>query len=340
MVLELWSNTEKKKKFPALNNDNGIQKSYQLHIVNAKLPKLSKRMKTGVKYNTYEAVSTFSFSSTAGTGIIQPGANQLHQQVVGSFGSYGTNGALINISNLAYSSVSAAFSGQNPNNTILTQASNAFLVLKALSGSFEITNQQQSNLILRVYVCLAKKDQQGVGEFAQACWDKALDEKAGGVRGTANTTAAFPDAKPMGCGQYFSERWKIIKTKYIELPAGFTHKMNYTHIINKIIPYTKINSNPVIADVTVDYLFTMRGTPINKTTAQTHAAATNDNVVFGPSKIIGIGFQKYTYKPASIDVPIVGYQDNFVSTTAPPALWEVNDESGIVKNIFPLGEVA
>jgi len=316
--------------------DLGIQKSYWVYVGNKTMPKFSSRIKTGALWNTYEAVSAFSFSSSVSTS---PSVSELHQQVANTWATLSTQGALQNVNNLSYSSVSAAFSGQNPNTTIATQASNAFMVFKALSGSFEITNQEQSNLILRVYVCLCNKSM-AVAESALTCWNKALDEKAGGVRGAGNVNAQFPDAKPLKCGKYFSERWKIIKTKYIELPAGFTHKMSYTHIVNKLIDYTVIQANAQIKDVTIDFLFTMRGTPINKTTAQTHAAASSSNVVFGPSKIIGIGFQKYIFKPASIDVPLVGYQDNFISTAAPTNLWEINDESGVAKDIYPIAEVA
>lgn len=275
-------------------------------------------------WHTFENAATFSFASSTGT---VPGTNQLNRQKVFELASYGVGTSLQALQSTIVNSTTAAFVSLNmvgiPNQVT------GSLVYQGIKGSFEFTNQEQSNLMVTIYMCVANGNF-GTYTATDVTWDASLDENAGNARTPANVNAHMPDAEPGG--EYFKSRWKILKKQRIYMAAGVTQKHYFSHVCNKVIPISHLTDYQMIKDVTLSFLVTMRGTPVDFDAVQTHGPATL--IGYAPSKIVGVAATKYTFKTVPIEFPKINYQNNGISGTAPTVVYEMNDEDGKPVNIF------
>jgi hypothetical protein len=323
------SRTKLRKQIKNINEgDSGVKKTYVKWILN-KTPTY-KLGKSYPKWCTQEYANTFSFASSTGT---VPGTNQLNRQRVFDFTGGYWKGVDLKVSfavPYTQQTVYAPFDPQLNSTTLSGQG-----IVGSVKGALEFSNCEQSNLLMTIYVCVAKKNMETYTSPATA-WEAGLDEMAGTVRGAANVNTHMPDSKPTGT--YFTERWKIVKEAKIELAAGLTQRFSFSMILNKTLDLSKIYSFNVLKDVTFSIMGVMRGTPVDFDATQTHGPATL--IGYAPSKIVGITTEKYTFKTCPNDPPKIAYQLNNISGTAPTAVWELNDEDGKPSNIFAATNVA
>jgi len=307
------------------NDDHtGFKRTYHVKVLN-KRPKYKKGLNFPNYFNTYEEASIFSFASSTGT---VPGTNQLNRQRVFDFATYADSAQLLNIMQLPYTSSTAAFAALDP--TIPAGPSNSGKFLYGgVSGNLEFTNQEQSNMVATIYMCVAK---QNFTSFVgpSAAWETSIDENAGFIRTTANVNTYMPNSTPTG--KYFRSRWTIVQKSSISMAAGTTHKHQFRHTVNKTLDMSTIREFQSIKDVTMVFMVTMRGMVVDFDAVQTHGPATL--IGYAPTKIVGISTSIYRSKTCAAEAPKNVYQNNAISGTAPTAVWDINDEDGKPVNIF------
>lgn len=282
-------------------------------------------------WHTFEQANTFSFASSTGT---VPGTNQLDRQKVFELVSYGKGTDLASLQNAIVNASTTAYINSN-NFGVSGQTAAGSMIYQGIKGSFEFTNMEQANLLVTIYMCVAKINYPTYVP-TNTTWDSSLDENAGNIRTTANVNAYMPDSRPTG--DLFTKKWKIVKTTKIYMAAGVTQKHFFNHVVNKEVKTSDMTNYDQLANCTVSFLCTMRGTPVDFDAVQTHGPATL--VGFAPSKIVGITNLKYTFKTVPVEVPKIKYQNNSLSGTAPLAVWELNDEDGKPVNIFAAANAA
>lgn len=310
-----------------IGGDIGIHTSKQIYVQNNKPPNKTNASKY---WHTFEQASTFSYASSAGT---VPGTNQLNRQKVFDIAGYGYGSSFQSLSNSIINSSTAAYVGLN-NISVPSQVSGS-LIYQGVKGSFEFTNQEQANLLMTIYMCVANGNFPTFVAPADA-WEASIDETAGNARTSANVANHMPDSKPTG--DYFKSRWRIVKTTKIMMAAGVTQKHYFSHVVNKEIKLSDCINYEVHKNVSVGFLVCMRGTPVDFDAVQTHGPATL--IGYAPSKIVGVTQLKYTFKTIPIENPKITYQNNAISGTAPTAVWELNDEDGKPVNIFAAAQAA
>jgi len=303
--------------------DEGIQRSHQFLVLH-KYPKYKKGRSYTSYFNTFEQADKFSFASSTGT---VPGTNQLNRQKVFELQSFGTCAGLKILAQNPYINAVAGFIALDPQ--LQSTTLNGKMLYGGITGAFEFTNQEQGNLIVHIYMCVARKNMESY-TAPDVAWEAALDENAGPVRGATNVGNYMPDGSPKG--KYFTDRWRIAAKKQIVMAAGITQRHTFSHTVNKEIDLSTLYSYAAIKDVTISFLVTMRGCPVDFDLVQTHGPATL--VGYAPSKIVGITTTKYKYKTCTAEPPRIMFQNNALSGTAPAAVWDLNDEDGKPVNVF------
>jgi len=307
--------------------DSGI-KRYRLYKTLNPKPKYRKGT-AYPKWSTLEYANVFSFASSTGT---VPGTNQLNRQKIFTWPVYHDSVAMKIVASSGYVNGPAAFTALDPQ--LSSQTLTGSTILGDVSGTLEFTNQEQSNLVMTIYMYIAKKNME-VLTAPDTCWETGIDEQAGN-RGTANVNNHMPNAVPSG--KYLSDRWKLGGKVTIEMAAGLTARFNWRYKINKIVDISTMFSFAAIKDCTFYFMGVMRGTPVDFDATQTHGPATL--VGYAPSKIVGVSTYKYSVKGCPVEVPKNTYQLNQISGTAPTTVWELNDEDGKPVNIFAATNVA
>lgn len=307
------------------NDDHtGFKRTHHVKVLNNK-PKYKKGQQFPNYFNTYEEASIFSFASSTGT---VPGTNQLNRQRVFDMGTYADSSQLLTLMQLPYIAASATFALLDP--TVPGGSSNSGKFLYGgCSGNLEFTNQEQSNMVATIYMCVAK---QNFPSFVgpAAAWETSIDENAGVTRGIANVNTYMPNSVPTG--KYFKSRWTIVQKSSISMAAGTTHKHSFRHTVNKTIDMSTIREFQSIKDVTMVFLVTMRGMVVDFDAVQTHGPATL--IGYAPTKIVGISTTIYRSKTCAAEPPKNIYQNNAITGTAPTAVYDINDEDGKPVNIF------
>jgi len=308
---------------------DGISRSFHSYTVNAK-PTYKKGETFPNYFNTFETAGGFSFASSTGT---VPGTNQLNRQKVFELAAFGKCADLEVLLKNPYVQGSTAFQALDP--ALASTTLTGKMLYGSINGSFEFTNQEQSNLLITIYMCVLKRNLEVYTE-PNIAWEAGLDEIAGPVRGVTNVNNHMPDSKP--AGKYFTDRWKIVRRTTLYMPAGYTHKHYFKHTVNKKVDLSTLKSFAGLKDITLSFLVTMRGTPVDFDATQTHGPATL--VGYSPSKIVGIQNIRYRTKTCAAEPPRIAYQLNNISGTAPTVVWELNDEDGKPVNIYAATNVA
>jgi len=305
---------------------NGLKASYQNWTIK-KFPTYHKGKTYQQHWNTYEQAETFSFASSTGS---VPGTDQLNRQKVFVVKGFGSPFDILALNQTPYDANSIA----NPVN--LVGAKSGGVIYGGVKGSFEFTNQQQTNCLVTIYMCLCNRTQDAAYEPPETCWEASIDETAGFARGIANVNTYMPNATPGG--KKFTDKWRIVQTTRCRLMAGETQQHYFNFRCNKTIDMSTLTNTQALKDVTISFLCTMRSVPVDFDATQTHKAATL--IGYAPTKIVGVTSFKYWFKATPEDVPKVTYQNNLISGVAPTAVWELNEEDGKPVNIFGNTNVA
>jgi len=320
--------TKKKKKSErTMYANEGVMTSSTV-FTSRKKPRLGKHWNVSTESTLENAIAISISSTTSGT---QPGANQLNRQTVSTLGPYGFGVALTQLYQQTYAS-NSQYDVLDP--TVASYSYSGKMLYKGISGTYEISNCEKTNTIVKIYMCVSKSN--AVTYVAPSTvWEEGLDETAG-ITGATFANNYMPNAHP-NTSKKFRDNWRIVKSATFNMTPGQTQKHFFRHTSNSVVDVSNLAEYNNLKGITIAFLVVSRGTPVDVDVAQTHAAATN--IVYSPVKMVGIAVTKYRF--ANIfGLPPVHLQNNSLYSAAPLNIWEVNDESGVVVDIFPVTEAA
>jgi len=305
---------------------DGVSKSYGQFTLYKK-PLLRRTWNVG-EFSSLENAVGFSVVSSAGAN---PAANELNRQCRQTVSTYGKGSSLLQLFTQGYSS-NTDYVVLNP--TLSPYSYNGRFVYKGIKGSFEFTNQEQTNTSIKIYMCIARTDD-NTCPLPTTTWEEGLDETAGST-GATFANNYMPNTSP-NLSKKFRNLWRIGNVATVHLQPGQTHKHFWAHKVNKTLSISEMNDKDMLKDVTVSFMFVARGVPVDFDATHTHGAATL--IAYSPTKLVGVVSTKYDFAPV-FALPANHLQNNALYSGAPTVINLVNEESGAVKDLFPVGEVA
>jgi len=317
----------KKRKNARMFANEGVMSTSTVYT-SRKKPLIGKHWNVSPESTLENAISISISSTTSGT---QPGANQLNRQTVTTLGPYGIGVGLTQLFQQSFAS-NAQYDVLDP--TVASYSYSGKMLYKGISGSYEISNCEKTNTIVKIYMCISKSN--AVTYVSpSAVWEEGLDETAG-ITGASFANSHMPNAHP-NTSKKFRDNWRIVRSSTFNMTPGQTQKHFFRHTSNAVVDVSNLAEYNNLKGITIAFLVVSRGTPVDVDVAQTHAAAVN--IVYSPVKLIGIAVTKYRFANIT-GLPPVHLQNNSLYSAAPLNIWEVNDESGVVVDIFPVTEAA